>query len=121
VPRWDKRSFAIALKTDIPLLPKAASFPKVVPSAIDILRMLALGLDAFSIVTGVVGTLAVLIPLYRWLLPRQRIKDLDAVVCNVECLVDTLREAGALEPMLATPTSECLLRSVEWTSTTIVN
>jgi hypothetical protein len=75
--------------------------------------MLALGLDLFSIVTGVVGTLAVLIPIYRWLLPRQRIKDLDAVVCNVECLVDTLREAGALEPMLATPTSECLLRSVD--------
>jgi hypothetical protein len=75
--------------------------------------MLALGLDLFSVVTGIVGTLAVLIPIYRWLLPRQRIKDLDAVASNVECLVDTLREAGALEPMLATPTSECLLRSAD--------
>jgi hypothetical protein len=95
--------------------------PTVTPFASEKLNMLALGLDLFSILTGIVGTLAVLIPIYRCLLPHQQIKDLEAVVCNVECLVDTLREAGALEPMLATATSECLLRCADWSVTTIMN
>jgi hypothetical protein len=74
--------------------------------------MLALGVDLFGIITGVVGTLAVLIPAYRWLLPRRRMRSLDTVAHDVEHLLDTLREEGALEPLLATSTNECLLRSV---------
>jgi hypothetical protein len=40
---------------------------------------------------------------------------LDIAVRNVDCLVDTLIESGALEPMLATAASECLLRFAEST------
>jgi hypothetical protein len=74
--------------------------------------MLALGVDVFDIVSGVVGTLAVLITTYRWLLPARRFAELDVVIGDVEYLLDATREEGALEPMLAMSASECLLRSV---------
>jgi hypothetical protein len=73
--------------------------------------MLALGVDLFGIITGVVGTVAVLIPACRWLRPRRRMRHLDSVVHGVECLLDTLREEAAVEAMLATSANAYLLRS----------
>jgi hypothetical protein len=73
---------AIEVKPISSRLPKAASYSQTTLFVIDILRMVPIGVNLFSIVTGIVVTLAVLIPTHHWLLPRQRIKERDAFICS---------------------------------------